>query len=161
MRYYVTFLPLDVCDVLLGQPYLWERHAMYESRPRDVIVTLGNKLYRILEVAPLTTISLVIEKKAVRPFPKLRNLFSWWYTLRERRRQWPRPPDKAPSWKQQMDKVVEEYEDIFTATTGVPLHYQVKYSIDLTLGASLHNGPIYRCSILENDKIKMQIQELL
>ena len=39
--------PLDVCDVLLGQPYLWKRHAMYDSWPCVVIVTLGNKLHRI------------------------------------------------------------------------------------------------------------------
>jgi hypothetical protein len=44
--------PLDVCDVLLGQPYMWKRHAVYESRPRSVIVTLGGDLYRIPEVVP-------------------------------------------------------------------------------------------------------------
>jgi hypothetical protein len=44
--------PLDVCDVLLGQPYMWKRHAIYESRPRSVIVTLGGHLYRIPEVVP-------------------------------------------------------------------------------------------------------------
>jgi hypothetical protein len=60
-----------------------------------------------------------------------------------------------------MDKVVEEYEDIFTSPIGVPLHCQVKHPINLTLGASLPNGPIYRCSVLENDEIKRQIQELL
>ena len=54
--------PLDVCDVLLGQPYLWKRHDVYESWPRVVIITLGNKLYRILEVPPLATISLVTAK---------------------------------------------------------------------------------------------------
>jgi hypothetical protein len=59
--------------------------------------------------------------------------------------------------KQQMDKVVEEYGDIFTSPAGVPLHCQVKHPIDLTPGASLPNGPIYRLSILENDKIKRQI----
>jgi hypothetical protein len=62
--------------------------------------------------------------------------------------------------KQQMDKFVEEY-DIFTSPVGVPLHYQVKHPIDLTLGVFLPNGPIYQRSILENDKIKRQIQELL
>jgi hypothetical protein len=55
--------PLDVSDVLLGQPYLWKRHAVYESRPRAVIITLGNKLYRIPEIAPPTTISLVTAKQ--------------------------------------------------------------------------------------------------
>ena len=55
--------PIDVSDVLLGQPYLWKRHAVYESRPCVVIVTLGNKLYRIPEVPPFATISLVTAKQ--------------------------------------------------------------------------------------------------
>ena len=44
--------PLDVCDVLLGQPYLWNIHVVYESKPKFVIVNLENKLNRILEIAP-------------------------------------------------------------------------------------------------------------
>jgi len=55
--------PLEVCDVLLRQPYLWKRHALYESKPRAVIITLGNKLYRILKVAPPIAISLVTAKQ--------------------------------------------------------------------------------------------------
>jgi hypothetical protein len=55
--------PLEVCDVLLGQPYLWKRHAMYESRPRTIIITLGRQLYMILEVASPTTIYLISAKK--------------------------------------------------------------------------------------------------
>jgi len=51
--------PLDVCDVLLGQPYLWRRHVVYESRPRAIIISLDNSLYRIPEVAPPTTTSLI------------------------------------------------------------------------------------------------------
>ena len=39
--------PLEVFDVLLGQPYLWKRYAIYESRPRSVIIILGGNLYRI------------------------------------------------------------------------------------------------------------------
>ena len=60
-----------------------------------------------------------------------------------------------------MDKVVEEYEDIFTTPAGAPLYCQVKHPIDPTPGASLPNGLIYRCSVLENEEIKRQIQELL
>jgi hypothetical protein len=60
-----------------------------------------------------------------------------------------------------MDKVMEEYRDIFTSPTGVPLHCQVKHSIDLTPGHTATQWTIYRCSVLENDEIKRQIQELL
>ena len=60
-----------------------------------------------------------------------------------------------------MDKVMEEYRDILTSPTGVPLHCQDKHPIDLTPGAPLPNGPFYRCSVLENDEIKRKIQDLL
>jgi hypothetical protein len=42
--------PLEVCDVLLVQPYMWKRQIVYESRPRSVIVTMGIHLYRVPEV---------------------------------------------------------------------------------------------------------------
>ena len=51
--------------------------------------------------------------------------------------------------QQQMEKVVEEYGNIFTSPKRVSLHCQVKHPIDLTLGAPLPNGPIYRHSVLE------------
>ena len=47
------------------------------------------------------------------------------------------------AWQQQMDKVVEEYGDILTSPTVVPLHCQVKHPSDLTPGAPLPNGLIY------------------
>jgi hypothetical protein len=46
--------PLEFCDVLLGEPYLWKRHVVYESRPRSVIITLCRQLYRIPEVVSPT-----------------------------------------------------------------------------------------------------------
>ena len=55
--------PLEVCDALLGQPHLWKQHVVYESRPRSVIITLDKQLYRIPEVAPPTTISLIYAKQ--------------------------------------------------------------------------------------------------
>jgi hypothetical protein len=55
--------PLEVCDVLLGQPYMWKCHAIYESQPHSVIVTLGGQLYRVPEVAPTTATSLISEKQ--------------------------------------------------------------------------------------------------
>jgi hypothetical protein len=55
--------PLEVCDVLLGQPCLWKFHVVYESRPRSVIITLNRKLYRIPEAVPPSAISLISAKQ--------------------------------------------------------------------------------------------------
>jgi hypothetical protein len=54
--------PLEVCDFLLGQPYLWKHHVVYESRPRSVIITLNRKLYRIPKAVPPSVISLISTK---------------------------------------------------------------------------------------------------
>jgi hypothetical protein len=55
--------PLEVCNVILGQPCLWKHHAVYESRPRSVIITLNRKLYRIPEAVPPSAISLISSNK--------------------------------------------------------------------------------------------------
>ena len=55
--------PLEVCDVLLGQPYLWKCHVVYESRPRSVIINLNRKLYRIPEAVPPSVIFLISAKQ--------------------------------------------------------------------------------------------------
>ena len=54
----------------------------------------------------------------------------------------------------QVDKVMEEYEDIFTSVAQVPLHCQVKHSIELIPSTPLPNGPVYKHSLLENEEIK-------
>jgi hypothetical protein len=56
--------------------------------------------------------------------------------------------------QKQVDKVMEEYSNIFSSPTGVPLHFQVKHLIDLTLGTPLPNEPVYHHSLLENEEIK-------
>jgi hypothetical protein len=45
--------------------------------------------------------------------------------------------------KKQVDKVMEEYLDILSSPTGVPLHCQFKHPIDLTHDISFPNGPVY------------------
>ena len=47
----------EVCDVMLGQPYMWMCHVVYESRPCSLIVTLGGQLYRIPKTVSLATVS--------------------------------------------------------------------------------------------------------
>jgi hypothetical protein len=40
------------------------------------------------------------------------------------------------------------------------MHCQVKHPINITLVLPLPNGTVYHCSLLENEEIKRQIQEL-
>jgi hypothetical protein len=49
--------------------------------------------------------------------------------------------------QEHVDKIVEEQKDIFVSPTRVPLHCQVKNSIDLTPNDSIPNSLVYRCFV--------------
>ena len=55
--------PLEFCDVLLGKPYMWKHHDVYQSRTCSFIITLGKKLYRIQETISSTSVSLITAKQ--------------------------------------------------------------------------------------------------
>jgi len=156
--------PLEVCDVPLGKPYLWKRHVVYESRPYSVIISLGRKLYRILEVALPTTISLISAKKCSKVISYIENFFFFVICAQSKQKIIATSVASTQSLsllQKQVEKIMEEYRDIFSSPTGVPTHCQVKHPIDLTPSSPLPNGPIYHHSLLENDEIRCHIQDII
>jgi hypothetical protein len=149
--------PLKVCDVILGQPYLWKRRVVYESRPHSVIISLNRKLYRIPEAVPPSAISLISAKQCRKVISQT-GKFVFFMILSQNKRKITTTSRVSTSdlstQQNQVDKVVEEYSDIFSSPIGVPLHCQVKHPINLTPDAPLPNGPVYRHSLLENEEIK-------
>lgn len=55
--------PLEVCDVLLEQPYMWNFYVVYESQTHSVVFTLGDQFYRIPKVVSTITKSLISAKQ--------------------------------------------------------------------------------------------------
>jgi hypothetical protein len=157
-------VPLEVCDALLGQTYLWKRHVVYESRPHSVIITLCRQLYRTPEVASPTAISLISGKQCSKFISQTGKFVFFVIPARSKQKVIVASVTFTHSLslqQKQVDGIVEEYRDIFSSPTGVPTHCQIKHPIDLTLGTTWPNGPVYRRSLMENDEIKRQIQELL
>jgi hypothetical protein len=84
---------------------MWKCHAIYESRPRSVIITLGGHLYRIPEVVP-TTAPPKQCRKVVSHTTKF--IFSTICSKGEQK------DTATPSIQQkQVDKVAENHEDSF------------------------------------------------
>jgi hypothetical protein len=101
--------PLDVCDVLLGQPYMWKSHAIYESQPCSVIFTLGGHLYRIPEVV-LTTVP---PKKCCKVVSHTAKFI--FFTIRATTTASPQAPSIL---QKQVDKAVAKCKDSFCTTSS-------------------------------------------
>jgi hypothetical protein len=101
--------PLEVCNVLLGQPYLWKCHVVYESRPRSVIITLNRKLYRIPKVVPPSFVSLIYAKKCRKLISQIRKFFFFVIRSQSKRKiiATSRETDLSTQQKK-VDKVMEE-----------------------------------------------------
>jgi hypothetical protein len=151
-KYEVLFdvAPLKVCNVLLSQPYLWKRHVVYESRPRNVIITLNNKLYRIPEAVPPSVISLISAKQCKKVISQIEKFV--FFMIRSQSERKIVATSRASvtdlsTQQKQVDKVVAEYKYILSSLIEVPLHCQVKHPINLNPDASLPNGPAYHRSL--------------
>jgi hypothetical protein len=120
--------PLDVCDVLLGQPYLWRRHAVYESRPRAVIISLNNSLYRIPEVAPPTATSLITAKKGSKLISQTRKFICMVHSQSKGKivaTSMTTAKGSSTQQQQQRDTVMTEHRNNFSSPIGVPHKLQV------------------------------------
>ena len=116
--------PLKFCYVILGQPYLWKCHVVYESRPRSIIITLNKKLYRIPEAIPPSAISLISTKKCRKVISQTGKFVFFMIRSQNKRNIVTTSRVSAAdlsTQQKQVDKVMEEYLDIFSSPIGVPL----------------------------------------
>jgi hypothetical protein len=125
--------------------------------PRSVIITFNKKLYRIPEVVPPSVISLIYAKQCRKVISQMGKFF--FFVILSQSKRNITAISKASTTdlstqRKQVDKIVEEYLDIFSSPTRVPLHCQVKHPIDPTHGAPLPNGLVYFHSLVENEEIK-------
>ena len=63
--------------------------------------------------------------------------------------------------QEQIDRIFEEYQNVFQEPNGVPLHCQVKHSIELVPRSSLPNASVYKRSILQNEEIRRKFWDLI
>ena len=99
---------------------------MYESIPHTIIITLGNKLHKIPEVASPITISFISAKKCNKIISQTEKFVLFFIHSQSKGKivATSMVHGKVSSTQQKwVDKVVEEYKDIFSSPTGVPLHF--------------------------------------
>ena len=100
---------------------------MYESRPRAVIISLNNSLYRIPEVAPPTATSLITDKKGSKLISQTRKFICMVHSQSKGKivATSMTPAKGSSPQQQQKDTVMTEHRDNFSSPTGVPHKFQV------------------------------------
>ncbi|MDZ7970879.1 MAG: reverse transcriptase family protein, partial [Nostoc sp. DedSLP03] len=153
----------DVCQVVLGSPYLWDRDAIHYRRLRKYRLVKDGKEYIVNATRNQEKISMVSATQAKR----LVNACGKFVLLMLRSREQPREEAESsaqvlhPDQQQQIRELLDRYESLFSKVEGLPPRRPIDHEINLVAESPLPNLALYRNSIMENEEIKRQIQELL
>jgi len=156
----LDIVPLDICGIVLGSPYLYDRKAIfYRAENKDLLVKDG--IEYIVRAHNLKNNYTLINSGQMKRIVNSCKQFLL-MVLKEKK------PDKTNVFegydvKQQADleKIVSEYDVLFQEPKGLPPKKEIVHDINLQQDAPLPNIGMYRLFALENAKIKKQVHELL
>ena len=155
-------VPLDVCHVMLGSPYLWDRDAVLYRREQKYSFVKDGRSFVIKSItSPLIGSSLITATQAKRMVNASRKFVLIMVRAISDR---PSRVCLATLSSQQngdLDMLMSRYKELFADISGLPPRRNVEHEIMLTGESSLPNVGLYRTSVQESDEIKKQVQELL
>ncbi len=154
-------VPLDVCQVILGNPYLWDRYAIYDRRAQKYTLTKDEQQYVVRATPCSREASFVMATQANR----LVNACGRFVLLMVRQHEEHLHRVNLSSLTKQQNNDMEElksqFADLFQELPGLPPKRKVEHEIILTGENSLPNTGLYRMTVQESEEIKRQVQELL
>jgi hypothetical protein len=153
-------IPLDICGILLGSPYLYDRKAIFHRHENKYHLFKNGVEYIVRAHTKKMNLSLV----NVGQMKKLVNASKNFVLLMIK----PKEDIENEAFKgcdtklkSDLYKIVNQYDEMFKEPKGLPLKRGVQHEIQLQQECPLPNIGMYRMSVMENAEIKKQIQELL
>ena len=154
-------IPMDVCHLLLGRPWQFDRHAIHDGHANTYSLTKDGVFHKLKpmkkegeKVCSSARIFLVDGRKFLDGM-KHQHMC---YALIPRK-------DKEGSSEMPLEvlDLLGEFGDIISDNVpdGLPPVRQISHQIDLTPGASLPNKAAHRMTPTEKKELNRQVHELL
>jgi hypothetical protein len=153
-------IPLDICGIVLGSPYLYDRKAIFHHHENKYHLFKNGVEYIVRAHIKKMNLSLVNAGQMKRLVNASKNFVLLMI----------KPKDDIENevfqgcdtkLKSDLYKVVNQYDEMFKEPKGLPPKRGIQHEIQLQQDCPLPNIGMYRMSVMENDEIKKQIQELL
>jgi hypothetical protein len=153
-------IPLDICGIVLGSPYLYDRKAIFHRHENKYHFFKNGVEYINRDHTKKMNLSLVNAGQMKRLVNARKNFVLLMI----------KPKDEIKNkvfqgsdakLKFDLYKVVNQYDEMFKEPKGLPPKRGIQHEIQLQQDCPLPNIGMYIMSVMENAKIKKQIQELL
>jgi hypothetical protein len=158
-------IPMDVCHVLLGRPWQFDRHVVHDGRMNTYTLEKDGKSHTLLPIKDKkvepevsNTILLMSGKELLTELEK--NEDPQFLVVRK-----PRivlKSTRMDDLPEEIQQLLGEFADIIVdeLSRSLPPVRSVSHHIDLIPGESLPNKAAYRLTPQENEEVKRQVQDL-
>jgi hypothetical protein len=159
-------IPMDVCHILLGRPWQFDRKVMHDGRKNTYTLEKNGRTHMLLPIEDKekkreasSSILLMSGKELLNEVKKEQEMqFS---IVRK-----PRvilTNTYVEDLPEEIQELLENFADIVVDELphSLPPIRSISHHIDLIPGASLPNKAAYRLTPRENEEVKNQVQELL
>jgi hypothetical protein len=151
---------LDICGIVLGSPYLYDRKAIFYHQENKYHLFKDGVEYVVRAHTKKMNLSVINAGQMKR----LVNASKSFVLLMIK----PKNDVENEAFqgcdtklKSNLFEVVNQYDDMFKEPKGLPPKRGIQHEIQLQQDCPLPNIGMYRMSVMENAEIKKQIQELL
>jgi hypothetical protein len=153
-------IPLDICGIVLGSPYLYDRKAIFHRHENKYHLLKNGVEYNVRAHTKKMDLSLVNAGQMKRLVNASKNfvllMIKPKYYIENEVFQ-----GCDVKLKSDLYEVVNQYDEMFKEPKGLPPKRGIQHEIQLQQDCPLPNIGMYRMSVMENVEIKKQIQELL
>jgi hypothetical protein len=151
---------MDACHLLLGRPWLYDRHVMYDGFLNTCTFIFNSIKVVLLPKKETTSGILTGENNNLLTMAKFKTEIresGVVYVLIGRMEV---ENGTIPS---SVEPLLQEFGDVFPAELpeNLPLLRDIQHQIDLVPGTNLPNRPHYRMSPNEHEELRRQVEELL
>lgn len=148
-------MPMDCCHILLGRPWQYDRHAIYDGRLHKYTIMVDGRKQILLplmeepisNVCTFVKVCLMEGRKFVKDLKKNDVCFTMI----------PNKPSKKieDNVPEEIDKLLNEYSDIISNNVpdGLPPKRSIDHCMNLIPGASLLNKAPHRLTPTENQEL--------
>jgi hypothetical protein len=153
-------IPLDICGIVLGSPYLFDKRDIFHRHENMYHLFKNGVEYIVRAHTKKLNLSLVNAGQMKRLVNASKNFVLLMI----------KPKDNAEKeyfqgcdskLKSDLYEFFNQYDEMFQEPKGFPPKRAIQHEIQLHQDCPLPNIGMYRMSVMENAKIKKQIQEFL
>jgi hypothetical protein len=154
-------VPLDICQVIFGSPYLWERDVIYHRRAQQYQLEKDGKKYIVNKDRACQKVDLVTAYQARRMINASQKFVLMMIRPVENEVKASSITLSCRALDSKLNELLGKYTNLFIEVGGLPPKRAVEHEIQLISDSTLPNLRMYRNLVMENEEIKRQVTELL